>query len=77
MAGLHDGDTFVISTGDNPIYAEFLDTNGRLGWRLVDRHGKGILLDRSAMERLSLLTQIALGFDERNLQDFMRTYGGK
>lgn len=77
MASLHDGDLFNLSPGDNPIYAEFLDTRGRLGWRLVDKYGHGILLERSAMERLTVLMQVALGHQSLNsLDEFTRNHGG-
>lgn len=62
MAELHDGDLFNLNPGtDNPVYVEYLATNGRLAWRLVDKYGHGILLERSAMDRFSILIDIALG----------------
>lgn len=70
MAELHDDDLFVIQHGENPIFAQFLDTNGRLGWRLMDKYGRGILLEQAAMERFCILLQIALGHtdaDKMNL----------
>ena len=77
MATLHDGDTFLLSGGPNPIYAEYLNTNGRLGWRIVDKYGKGILFEQSAMDRFSLLIQIALGQQAPgSLDEFLRNHGG-
>lgn len=61
MAELHDGDLFLLAPHPNPIFAEYLNTHGRKGWRLYDKHGVGVLLEVGAMERLSLLVDIALG----------------
>lgn len=71
MAEIHDGDVFNLCPGANPIYAEFLETNGRLGWRLVDKYGHGILLEATAMARFSVLIGIALKEQSLNsLDDF-------
>lgn len=61
MGKLHDGDTFLLRGGPNPLFAEFLDTNGRLGFRLSDKHGNGILLEAECMAALSVLLDTVLG----------------
>lgn len=73
MAELHDDDLFQIQHGENPIFAQFLDTNGRTGWRIMDKYGRGILLERDAMERFCILLQIALGHtDTVNMEQFIK-----
>ncbi len=73
MAALHDDDLFQLQYGENPIYAQFLDTNGRTGWRIMDKFGTGILLERAAMEKFCVLLQIALGHtDPDNMNQFIK-----
>lgn len=68
MAKLHDGDVFKLS--DNPsMYLEFLDTNGRVAFRITDRHGKGLCLERDALNRLFLLLAVLLDKPEMNWYD--------
>lgn len=43
---LFDGDLIKLSSCDNPLYIEFINTPGRgPAWRIYDRHGKGLLLN--------------------------------
>lgn len=55
-----DGDVIQIRPGDNPLHGEWLDTNGRIGLRVVDRHGRGILFERDCMARLAELFALVL-----------------
>lgn len=52
MSAPHDGDVFQLRGGENPLHAEWLDTNGRLGVRIMDKYGSGILLEKDCMVRL-------------------------
>lgn len=61
---LYDGSVWQLVGGENPLYAEFLDTNGRLGWRLTDKYGYGVLLELEAMRRFFLLLSVALGHED-------------
>ena len=77
MAELHDGDTFKLGGREYTLYAEFLDTNGRLAFRITDRLGKGILVDNGSMERLHLLLHIALGYEQMGaLDEFTKNFNG-
>jgi len=50
---LHDGDLFDVSGGTgSPIYAEYLNTNGRQGLRITDSLGRGVLIDDVKIENL-------------------------
>lgn len=53
MEHLRDGDVIQIRSGDNPLHGEWLDTNGRIGMRVTDKYGRGILLERDCMARLA------------------------
>jgi len=59
-----DGDTIKLSSGENAITAEFVNTNGRLAWRLYDRHGKGIMLTEDEMRLLGALIANALAIKD-------------
>lgn len=75
MAELHDGDTFKLQGGNYPLYAEFLDTNGRLGFRVTDKLGRGVLLEGGSMERLHMLLGIALKHEQMgSLDEFMANF---
>jgi hypothetical protein len=52
MEHLRDGDVIQIRSGDNPLHGEWLDTNDRIGIRITDKYGRGILLERDCMARL-------------------------
>lgn len=55
-----DGEVYALNSGDNIVYAEFLSTNSRIGWRLYDRLGRGILLTEEEIRKLVMLSQTAL-----------------
>ena len=55
-----DGDVIRLSPHENATRAEFVDTGGRLAWRLYDRHGKGILILEDEMRLLAKLIINAL-----------------
>ena len=55
-----DGEVFALNGGDNRVHAEFLNTNGRIGWRLYDRFGRGILLTEEEIRKLVILSVAAL-----------------
>jgi len=55
-----DGDVIRLSSHENAIKAEFVDSDGRLAWRLYDRHGKGILILEDEMRLLAKLINNAL-----------------
>ena len=53
-----DGEVYSLSSRNGYIKAEFIDTKGsdgaerRLGWRLTDRFGRGILLTSEELQNL-------------------------
>ena len=55
-----DGEVFKLSPHANATTAEFVDSSGRIAWRLYDRHGKGILLLEDEMRLLAKLINNAL-----------------
>lgn len=57
MEIIHDGQAFRI---DENCWGEFLNTRGRLGWRLTDRLGRGILIEKDGMVNLMRLLEISL-----------------
>lgn len=59
-----DGDVFALSQEENATKAEFVNTNGRMAWRLYDRFGKGVLLTEEQMALLASLTTNALSNKE-------------
>ena len=58
-----DGEVYALSSTDNPIRAEFVETLGdegaeeRIAWRLYDRFGRGVLLMINDISKLSMLTE--------------------
>ena len=72
MAELHDGDSFLIRGGENPLFAEFLDTNGRMAFRLTDKHGSGILLEKDCIATLSVLLDTALDKPAPDFLEYMK-----
>lgn len=51
MRRLHDGDLIKLGEGENSIYAEFINTPGRLpSWRMTNKIGAGILLTHDQAE---------------------------
>ncbi len=61
-----DGEVFALSPGDNTIRAEFVDSDGRIAWRLYDRFGKGIMLTEEQMRLMACL--IANGLATKDSQ---------
>jgi len=55
-----DGEVYALSVGDNKTIAEFVNSNGRIGWRLYDRFGRGILLLEEEIRLLTKLSTTAL-----------------
>ena len=55
-----DKEVFALNSIDNRVYAEFLNTNGRIGWRLYDRFGRGILITEEEIRKLVALSVSAL-----------------
>jgi hypothetical protein len=60
MGKLHDGDTYLLRGGESPLFAEVLDTDGRIAIRLTDRFGGGILLEAPCMAALSVIIDTML-----------------
>ena len=57
---LHDGDLFNLNPDGHPLYAEFLNTHGRRGFRMTDQYGRGIFVEQSAMSRFANLLNKAV-----------------
>ena len=70
---IHDGDTFLLRGGDRPLFAEFLDTDGRIGLRVSDRLGNGILLEGDCMGALSILLDTILDKPAPDLFEYFST----
>lgn len=60
----YDGEVFKLSREEDATRAEFVNTNGRIAWRLYDRHGRGVLLTKDEMRLLSTLTNNALADED-------------
>ena len=55
---IHDGDLWTLASGNpDAPKAEFLlnSTDGRIGYRITDRYGRGILLEEAEMIELQHL----------------------
>ena len=70
---LHDGDTFLIRGGENPLFVEYLDTNGRRAVRVTNRLGHGILLEEDCMGAFSVLLDTILDKPTPNVFDYFST----
>jgi len=57
-----DGEVYALSSIENNTRAEFVDTNGKIAWRLYDRFGRGVLL---LEEEIRLLTKLSTAVLER------------
>ena len=55
-----DGEVFALNSGENRVYAEFLNTKGRIGWRIYDRFGRGVLITEEEIRKLVQLSIQAL-----------------
>jgi len=55
-----DGDVIRLSPHENATRAEFVNSDGRIAWRLYDRHSKGILILEDEMKLLAKLINNAL-----------------
>ena len=51
-----DGETFALSDEQDCIKAEFINSSGRICWRLCNRIGQGIMLTEDELRRLILLS---------------------
>lgn len=60
-----DGEVYALGTGGNHLRAEFVNTNGRLAWRLYDRLGRGVLLTESELRILVRLSTNVLNHIDR------------
>jgi hypothetical protein len=72
---LHDGDTFQLRGGDSPLFAEFLDTDGRRAFRVTNRVGAGLLFEAQDMAAFSVLLAIALDKPAPDSLEYMYNKG--